>query len=69
MHSNWIASESVAVAFDGLVVFAVGSLQQSVDVPADVALDVVAQALLCTLISLGLFVAIVVNESSHRKCF
>ena len=64
-NSDWIASERVAVAFDGLVVFAIGSLQQPVDVPANVTLHIVAQAFLSALIRLGLFIAIVVNESSH----
>ena len=61
VSSYWIASQGVSVALDRFVVFTVRSLQETVNVPAHVTLDVVAEPALSTLVGFSLLLVIVQN--------
>ena len=59
--------DGVLVALDRIVVLVLAAVQQSVDVPADVALDVHGQTLLDQRVRVLLLLQAVVRQSLHRK--
>lgn len=64
-----VDTKSVAVGFDGFVVLLLGALQQSVDVPADVRLDVILQAALHVLLRLVVLPHAIQYQPFHRQRF